>query len=154
MHVMSTFEKKQTVQNVTYVHFWKNEIRKNIFCVYFSWLVQHADDCVPIVGLFFRQSSEKFFAIRRKNLVSFVSMGYTKERIGVKMVSAFSPSAASKIKSFSDSFPGGSVTAAVLLKRLARLILSASLHCCTVRRFSFRLRSYTHGLSHNRSCLF
>ena len=108
----------------------------------------------PIVGKILRQSSEKFLANRRKNLVSFVSMGYTKDHIGVKMVSALSPSAASKIKSFSDSFPGGSVTAVVLLKRLARLILSASLRCCTVRRFSFRLRSYTRGLSHNRSCLF
>ena len=44
MHVMSTFEKKQTAQNVMYVHFWKNEIRKNIFCVYFSWLVQRVKD--------------------------------------------------------------------------------------------------------------
>ena len=115
---------------------------------------KHAAVYAPIVGKILRQSSEKFFAIRRKNLVSFVSRGYTKERIGVKMVSALSPSAASKIKSFSDSFPGGSVTAAALPKRLARLIPSASLRCCTVRRFSFRLRSYTRGLSHNRSCLF
>ena len=60
----------------------------------------------PFVGEILRYSSEEFFAIRRKNLVSFVSMGYTKDRIGVKMVSALSPSAASKIKSFSDSFPG------------------------------------------------
>ena len=129
--------------------------QEEIFFVstFLDWY-KHADDCAPIVGLFFRQSPEKFFANRRKNLVLFVSMGYTKDHIGVKMVSALSPSAASKIKSFSDSFPGGSVTAAVLLKRLARLILSASLHCCTVRRFSFRLRSYTRGLSHNRSCLF
>ena len=38
---------------------------------YFSCLLflttAHADACVPIVGLFFRHSSEKFFANRRKN---------------------------------------------------------------------------------------
>ena len=57
-------------------------------------------------------------------------------------------------KSFSDSLPGRGITAAALFKMLVRLILSASLRCCTVHRFSFRLRSYTRGLSHNRSCLF
>ena len=35
----------------------------------------------PIVGKISRHSSEKFFAIRRKNLVLFVSMGYTKGSI-------------------------------------------------------------------------
>ena len=57
-------------------------------------------------------------------------------------------------KSFSDFLPGRGITAAALFKMLVRLILSASLPCCTDRRFSFRLRSCTHGLSHNRSCLF
>ena len=57
-------------------------------------------------------------------------------------------------KSFSDFLPGCGITAAALFKMLVRLILSASLRCCTDRRVSFRLRSYTHGLSHNRSCLF
>jgi len=51
----------------------------------------------PIVGKILRQSPEKFLAICRKNLVSFVSMGYTKDHIDVKMVSILSPSAASKI---------------------------------------------------------
>ena len=57
-------------------------------------------------------------------------------------------------KSFSDFLPDRGITAAALFKMLVRLILSASLPCCTDRRFSFRLRSCTHGLSHNRSCLF
>ena len=41
-------------------------------------------------------------------------------------------------KSFSDSLPGRGITAAAFPKILDRLILSASLHCCTDRRFSFR----------------
>ena len=57
-------------------------------------------------------------------------------------------------KSFSDFLPGCGITAAALFKILDRLIPFATSRCCTDRRFSFRLRSYTHGLSHNRSCLF
>ena len=59
----------------------------------------------PFVGKILRHSSEKFLANRRKNLVSFVSMGYTKDRIGVKMVSILSPSAASKISAAPPGAP-------------------------------------------------
>ena len=57
-------------------------------------------------------------------------------------------------KSFSDFLPGCGITAAALPKILDRLIPSATSRCCTDHRVSFRLRSCTHGLSHNRSCLF
>ena len=57
-------------------------------------------------------------------------------------------------KSFSDSLPGRGITAAAFPKILDRLIPSATSRYCTDRRVSFRLRSCTHGLSHNRSCLF
>lgn len=41
-------------------------------------------------------------------------------------------------KSSSDFFRGCGITAAALFKMLVRLIPSASLHCCTDRRVSFR----------------
>ena len=57
-------------------------------------------------------------------------------------------------KSFSYFLPSCGITAAAFPKILDRLIPSATSRCCTDRRVSFRLRSCTHGLSHNRSCLF
>ena len=49
-------------------------------------------------------------------------------------------------KSSSDFFRGCGITTAALSKMLVRLMPSASLRCCTVRRFSFRLQSCRRGV--------